>query len=802
MNKVSRRLLLTVACSATSLGFAQGSLAQAAGIEPQADATQTGNDSGTAAPDTSTGATQNGDIIVTAQKRSERLRDVPMSITAASGEQLKTQGITGPEQFEKLAPGFTFNKTLYGQPVFFIRGVGFNDTSLGVSPAVSVYIDQLPIPFSPMSRGTTLDLERVEVLKGPQGTLFGQNSTGGAINFIAAKPTDTLHAGFDISVGRFQQVDAEAFVSGPLTDTLSARVAVRNEYRGNWQRGYTIDEALGRKDFHNGRLTIDWQPTSAIRVELSANGWQDKSDAQQQQFVKNVPLVTGPMAYVVPFPISTFPAAPDDNRAAAWDRDRSYRQDNWFYQFGGRVDADLTDTVSVTSLTSYARFGQSIPTDFDTTTFPASTNLVNGRVRSFAQELRLNGSLSGDRVKWVIGGNYQRDRVDEVIISTLSTSAIQIGPTLLSSFNIENFQRIKTEAVFGSLDVKITDTLTAQGSARYTKQKRGFTGCLRDSGNGAAANTYGFLSTILTGAPQTIAPGACATLTDAGFPAPILTDNLNEDNVSWRGSLNWKPTADALIYANVTKGFKSGSFASIPYSNALEAAPVKQESVLAYEIGAKLSAFARVLEVNGALFYYDYRDKQLNGYVNIFPFGALPALVTIPKSTVKGAELSATLRPVDGLTLSANATYVDTRIDRDPSNPIGPFGNVTSFVGQRFPITPKWQGVVDGQYRFSLNDNLAAYFGSSLTYHSATSGILLSGAPAVATNEAPLKIRAYTLIDVRAGVEIDGGKMRVEAWGRNVTDKFYVSGVARNSDYVSRYTGMPATYGMSLFYRY
>ena len=231
-----------------------------------------------------------GDIIVTAQKRAERLRDVPMSINAATGDHLKSLGVTSSEQLEKLVPGFTFQRTVYGLPVFFLRGVGFNDTTLGVSPGVSVYVDQQPLPFSAMTRGAMLDIERVEVLKGPQGTLFGQNSTGGAINYIAAKPTDELKAGVEASYGRFNEITGEAFVSGPLTSTLSGRIAVRGERQGDWQRGYTNGDTIGRRRFVNGRAILDWKPADTIRAELVATAWHDTSDTQQPQTVAYTPV--------------------------------------------------------------------------------------------------------------------------------------------------------------------------------------------------------------------------------------------------------------------------------------------------------------------------------------------------------------------------------------------------------------------------------------------------------------------------------------------------------------------------------
>ena len=813
----NRRRLIALACSGVVPWVVQPAFAQTTtgqpGSSPTTSSTPTGAASAASGEDAQTAGTQTdgarlpdaqaGDIIVTAQKRSERLQDVPMSITAADGAQLKTRGITSPDMLEKLVPGFTVNKTVYGTPVFFLRGVGFNDTTLGVSPAVAIYTDQLPIPFSAMARGTTLDLERVEVLKGPQGTLFGQNSTGGAVNFIAAKPTDQLAAGFDLTVGRFNEVDAEAFVSGPISDTISARIAVRNEYRDDWQRGYTIDQSIGQKDFHNGRLIVDWQPASRIRVELSATGWQDKSDSQQPQFIKYEPQKVGPGARPSEYPIASTPSAPRDDRAAAWDPDRSFQIDNYFYQFGGRVDIELTDEIDLTSLTSYARYGQNQPTDFDATIYPIGVNNDTGKIRSFSQELRLSGSAAADRIKWMIGGNYENDRAFErVITDPIRTSPAQIGPFQFDRFLVDNLQKIETKAVFGSLDYRLTPTLTVQGAVRYTKQNRDFRGCLRDSGDGGVAGALGFLSTLLTGKPQTIAPGACVTLNTSGVAVPIITNKLDEDNVSWRGSLNWEPNTDTLLYVNVTKGYKSGSFPNLPPLVVPEADPLPQESVLAYEAGTKLSFFSRKLQVTGAAFYYNYRDKQLAGSVIVQPLGIVPGLVSIPKTTVKGGEVSVTMRPLEGFIVTASGTYVDTRIDRNPVNPTGPYGNIADFRGQSFANSPKWQGVVDAQYRFDLGTGTHPYMGVSISPRSSTNGVLLTGDPSVAAKEALLKIPGYTLVDLRAGVELQDGLLRIEAFGRNVTNKYYIVGSQRGADFVTRFTGMPATYGVSLYYRF
>ena len=280
---------------------------------------------------------------------------------------------------------------------------------------------------------------------------------------------------------------------------------------------------------------------------------------------------------------------------------------------------------------------------------------------------------------------------------------------------------------------------------------------------------------------------------------PIITNKLNQDNVSWRGGVNWEPSANTLFYGNVTKGYKSGSFPTIPFINTTQASPVGQESVLAYEVGSKLGLFSHAVQLDGALFYYDYRNKQLNGYLLIPPFGPTPGLVSIPKATVKGAELSATIRPFRGFTLTPSGTYVHSRIDRSPANAYDYNGLITDYRGLSFANTPKWQGVIDAQYRFPVSDTFDAYVGSSATYHSATYGVLKSRN---VMTDPLVRIPSYALLDLRAGVEAKSGVWRVEAFGRNVTDKFYIIGTNRNGDYYNRFTGLPATYGLSFYYRY
>ena len=225
-----------------------------------------------------------GDIVVTAQKRQESVNQVGMSITALSGETLTNLGVVNAEDLVKVVPGFNYTKGAYGQPVFTVRGIGFNETSLAAAPTVTAYVDEIPLPYSLMTEAVGLDLERVEVLKGPQGTLFGQNSTGGAINFIAAKPTAVREGGFDLTVARLNAISATAFVSGPLSETLRARLVVRKDYGDAWQRSVSRPEdRMGKTDRRQARFLLDWTPTDRLSLLLNLNGWQNKSEPQAGQ---------------------------------------------------------------------------------------------------------------------------------------------------------------------------------------------------------------------------------------------------------------------------------------------------------------------------------------------------------------------------------------------------------------------------------------------------------------------------------------------------------------------------------------
>ena len=782
--------LLTLAICLTS--FAGSANAQSA----------SGSASGDTAPQVNSTQTQaqieTGDIVVTAQKRSERLNDVPVSITAATSTQLAKQDIRGPADLEKIAPGFTYSASQYGTPVFAIRGIGTYDEAASAQSTVTVYTDQIPIVFARLTEGASLDVERVEVLKGPQGTLFGQNATAGAINYILAKPTSELKAGLDATYGRFNQADVGGFVSGPLTNSLRARLSFRHEFRDDYQQSSTRSDTSGRRDFATGRLLLDWDPTSRLQLELNVNGWRDRSDTQQSQARGYLPVNSTPP--LTPDTLATAKAllaypylTTNSNRLADWDPNVSYRRDDWFYQVAGRLNYDLADHLHVVALSSYLQSRLRLPIDADGTNVRALFVLQTARLHSFSQEVRVEGDAG--RLRYVVGGNYGHDYSSEIQYTEIhgSNAQIPISATVVLPFdgdNELNKQVVRTLAAFGNLDFRLTDQLTVQGGVRYNDQRRRFQGCLADR-----ADLPLGLRPIFPG----ITPGQCITTLPNGTLG-LFSDTLKESNVPWRGSLNFKADANTLLYVSATKGFKAGSYGTIPALSYLQFKPVTQESVLQYEGGVKTQFLDRAIDVQAAVFYNDYRDKQTQGQVLVPPFGNLPYLINVPKARVYGAELNLTLKPARGLRISGGVTYVNSKI-LGSAQVANPFNTDTvNAGGEPLPLSPKFQGVVDAEYDFPVSATVNAYLGASTTSRSAAFSTLGSRQGPAGTG-GYFKVDGYTLLDLRAGLEL-GERYRIQVIGKNVTGKAYWNNVTHIYDTFSRVTGFPATYSVSLSARF
>jgi outer membrane receptor protein involved in Fe transport len=747
------------------------------------------------------------DIIVTAQKRSQSINDVGLTITALGSDTLQRQGINTLDDLARSVPGLTYAGTDFGTPVFTLRGVGFYDRSLGGYPTTSVYFDEIPLTFPALAAHANLDLERVEVLKGPQGTLFGQNSTGGAINYIAAKPTQELAAGVNATIGRFGAGEANGYISGPITDTLGIRLSGQYGFGSPWQRSYTRDDTVGRKNFVNGRMLIAWNPTAGLKISLNVNGWRDRSDPQAPQYIATLPQINTAGGAAIDPTLRTYPFAPSDPRAADWSADHRPSSDRWMYQAALRADLDLSDDIVLTSISSYARYKTRQSLDVDGVSIADLQYDHDGSIKSFTQELRLAGG-EGTAFRWVTGGNAEFSQTFERTIQDYHQAAI--ANTLgVRSGGQSGANKMHNYAIFANGEYDVLPGLTVKIGGRYTEARQDTDICVFDAGDGfSAAFLTAFARALNPGVSiPAIQVGQCYTIGPNRLPSRFI-DRLKENNVSWRFGIDYKPSQDVLLYANISKGYKAGSF---PFTGAIiytACLPVTQESLLDYEVGFKTKLFDRRIGLNGAVFYYDYGNKQLLTKYRDTIAGLVSALANIPKSRVKGAELELTATPIEGLRFTGGVTYLDAKVTGYTG--INASGNTADFAGTRIPFTPKWQLLASVDYNFPTRGNIQPFLGATWTKRTGTNSIVgtAEGTPIrpgfrslVPLAEA-YQLPGYALLDLRAGIENRDGSWRAMIWGKNVTNKYYWQNVISANDVVTRYAGAPATYGVTMSHKF
>ena len=825
-----RRALQGTCMFALAVGFATTAQAQNPPLPPQ-----TAADADRAEADQSYA----GDIVVTANKREQNLNDVGLSVTAISGEALAERRITSVQDIAAAVPGLKFAESGTSTPIYTLRGIGFNEESLGVYPSVSVYTDEVPLPFPVLTLRAAFDLERVEALKGPQGTLFGQNATGGAINYIAAKPTDELRYGADISYGRFNAVNGNAFVSAPLGANAGVRLAVSAADSDGWQRSLTRPgDRNGAQKYISGRLTLDANPSEVLRLRATVTAWQDKSEPQAAQLIAiraQNPAAVQPAVFAAPF-------ATKDPRSADWTTTSNYavfknvatgdfsvvpkttadlspRSNRKFIQGALRADLDLGDFATLTSITSYLDFDQHLYSDKDGTA-QAVANIGDAlaNIHSFNQELRLANAGKGP-FRWVLGANYEKSRTfEDQALTFANGSSSAPGTLFINTTGSEVLQNIRNYAVFANGEYDLTSALTLKLGGRYTNSRNRAELCSKGNGDGLVSTLFNIIGGF-SGNPFTpIGVNGCYVLNAKGVPGDRIMSTLAEHNFSWRAGIDYKPNADTLFFANVSRGYKAGSFPTLASADYKAYFPVTQESVLSYEAGFKASLADHLIQFNGAAFYYDYTDKQIRGKVVDPIFDVLDVLINVPKSRVLGAEAELTVRPAAGLSLGGSVTYLDSKVRTDGgAHFVGPtaYGNSCGttakpgpcdFTGSELPFAPKFSYSLDANYRYDLGGG-AILFGADVRGQSSSTSTL-NGRSIMFRNlpndrhapgiDKPFVIPSYVTVDARLGYEFGDRRYKVMAWGKNIFNEYYVTNAAHYLDTTVRFAGMPATYGVTL----
>lgn len=795
-------------------------------------------------------------IIVTANKREQAVNDVGLTITAASGEQLTARGIDGPEDLGKLVPGFTFTQSLYSTPVYTLRGIGLYDATFGASPSVAVYTDQTPRNVPTMSDALNLDIERIEVLKGPQGTLFGQSATGGAVNYILGAPTDTLEAGVSGSLERFGRTELQGYISGPLGEGVGARLALGVVNGGAWQRSMSRPgEENGDARQYTGRLTVELEPSDNLRIQLRATGAIDQSDPLASQYAGTLlniyPTAQAAAASGNPYAIvdaaryadlTTSTSAgydasflgrqatvvgrlssantsvraganallgttvSDNARDADWTIGLLDQADNSYYQVSGRVDLDLSDDLTLTSLTAFADKELDYAQDLDGTTARVVDVPLFGDVQTFNQELRL--AYDTDTVHAIVGGTYDNVETSQNNYFRLADYSANAD---LITLTLNNFtSQTRTYGLFGNVELEVSPNLTVHGGLRYTSTDLSASYCYNDPAEDLAQGTATLFGAALNSVPITINPGECFPTTGdlllgtaASTITPVVRD-FSENNISFRLGANYSFDSGTLLYATVSQGYKAGIFSAIGASRVLQYAPATQEKVIAYEAGFKAPLVDGMLQFNAAGFFYDYSDKQVRGRIQDTVFGLLEKMLNVPQSEIWGLEAELVATPVEGLNLAISGTWLQSEVTGNYSetpdgdavyNASGYTGN---FRGSELPYTPEFSATIDAQYEFAVSPSMNAFVGGTLVYQGEQNATFTNAAlPAD-----DFVIEDYTTVDLRLGVTSADESWRVSIYGENITGASYTTAVSTFLDTLVRYRGRPSSYGVSVSFNY
>lgn len=761
------------------------------------------------------------EIVVTANKRAQSLSKVGASVAAFDSSMLQDRNIVRVEELAASVPGLALAPSTHGTPVWTLRGVGFNADSLGVYPAVSLSIDQAPMSFPVLSGRSMYDLERVEVLKGPQGTLFGQNSTGGAINFVAAKPTDELEAGFNMNYGRFNELNGTAFISGPISDTIGMRLAIDAGHRDDWQYSFTRPDTNGQQGYVAARLITMWEPTDKLRFELNLNGSVDRSQPQALQIIASLP--SNPAAPTVEE--LTTPLAPRDLRAADWSTtgrvgnqfqdptaNPDPRGNRRLFQAFLRADYEISDSIDLTLITTFNTLSQQMSFDLDGSQFELVDNpRDNGRIFDFSQEVRLSNAASGAQFRWTVGATYNYSEVDqEQDITYGANSLASAANNNIFISTIENSGVMNNYAVFANGEYDVTDRITLKGGLRYTNTSNNNSMCNTDlvpSQN--VQELFTLLGQILANQTVPLGPGDCYSLDENNLPigtggvpgGPLLID-LRQDNISFTGGIDFQVTDDTLLYANISRGYKAGAFPVITGSTQAVFFPATQESVTSYEAGFKTRLADNAITWSGAAFYQDYRNKQIQGTVNTGLFGLLQRLDNVPRSYILGFETDVVVRPVDGLTLTGSASYLKTKVQEYSG--ITVFGAQKDFAGSRLPFAPEWTLIGDIDYRIPTANDGEFFVGTSVNFRTDQAAYIAGDELEIPdngvnrwTNRVPFNIEGYTLVDARIGYTFPGERLTLSAWGKNIFNTFNVQNVISYNNIITQAVGMPVTYGLS-----
>ena len=635
---------------------------------------------------------------------------------------------------------------------------------------MAIYIDDVYQALNFGIGQQIYDLQRVEILRGPQGTTFGKNTTAGAVAFFSQTPTNVVEGYVTgrLAGGDQSRRSIEGAINLPVVDDkLAIRVSGKIEDLGNWYRDIGLNRGHGGQNSAAGRFQLRWTPDADTSVNFTAYANRQRGDASlfYRGFFNIADPCTGGFAYGTCPGGVALPTPPRNaNEVRINDFPTSETVDN--YGLTLRVEHDFGD-VNLTSISHYRRSKWNSITDLDGT--PADLFVTTNPIKSqqYGQELRLavdpTKPLSG-----IFGLYYQSDRADD--------------DATLSSFFSEPFDyltrfqtRTKTHTygIFGNLTYKITEDLSLTGGLRKSIENRRLAGL----------TAYYLVGTenpdisIGNVNSDALIPGADNILNyDVGVKAKPWT---------WDATVNYNPRKNLLIYARVAKGFRSGGFNLAQYLEPLGPSAFGPETIQSYEGGIKADLFDGILRVNASVYYYDYSNQQVT-----FSIGPVFATDNAGKSTIKGGELEVTLKPTQGLELRGNVGYSDGKYDRYLD-----VGTNTDYAGNRLSYTPKWTVNGTAAYTFPVTSGYDLRASTTWAYRSR---VFFS-----ADNNPDIGDRARTTGNLRLGLEPSEGRgFSLAGFVNNVTNQHAVGYSVPWIDFTSKVLSPGISYGIELGYRW
>ena len=727
-----------------------------------------------------------GEIVVTAQKRAQALSDVSLSVSAVGGERLAETNTANIESLQTLVPSISFGND-FNFAKLFIRGIGLSSSLPGVDPSVALHVDGAVVSLAQAQLGSMFDLERVEVLRGPQGTLYGRNATGGTVNLITAKPTSSLDGYIRQTIGGDAfLLQTDAAVGGPIMEGINGRLAIQ------WIRrdGYGINEFTGN-DIDNARqfsarAHIDFKPSETFSFLLTGEYHQEDDRSLAIKFRE------------ISFPGTANPGLTslgqrtnaDGSQAAFASKVRNLNtnfdpiNDREQWAITGTATIDVSDALTVKSITSYRDFDAIFFHDFDMSTYLgyplAQTSATRTSAnhwqpvfeRQFSEDLQVN--VDTDKLHAVAGLFYldEHIRVENHIGYDVLTNTdpfrVQFDGTL----------DVKTWAAYANLTYDLSDQFSLKAGGRYSWEKRHY---LSNSGIGTAATGF-----VLD---------------------PLVWDTSKTwDDFSPSLGFEFRPNDDVMLYFNWSRGFKSGTaeIGSRRTSPAQVTPFVNPEKVEAFEGGVKYSAGP--LQTNLAVFYHRLKNAQ---FQRTFPIANPPffasQLENAARSRAYGAELEFNWRQSRAFTLGGSIAYLDSKFteffSKDPLNPalFGPGGSSVpdqDLSGNRTRMSPKWSLNLNPEFHFDAFNDSSVTMATNIAYRSKQYHTEF--------NDDRLAQDGYVMIDANVKWRDASDKFSVNLWVKNLMDKLVWAGsyAIATSRTIGGTLMPPRTYGVTVGYNF